>query len=96
MIQTGLIHVVQLQCNDWEEQPSDHQASGSPTLKTPSVFDFGCACYLANLYNAKALVLLVEDSLIAVYFHYSSNGKVKRIYGFADTDLMKILRHCST
>lgn len=41
--------------------------------KTPSVFDFGCVCHLANLCavaGVKALVLPIEDLLIEVFFSF--------------------------
>lgn len=41
--------------------------------KTPSVFDFGCVCHLANLCavaGVKALALPIEDLLIEVFFSF--------------------------
>ena len=41
--------------------------------KTPSVFDFGCVCHLANacaIAGVKALALPVKDLLVDVYFHF--------------------------
>lgn len=71
--------------------------------KTPSVFDFGCVCHLANLCaiaGVKALALPIEDLLIEVFFHFhhSSNRKekYKEILEFTDTEPIKILKHCST
>lgn len=71
--------------------------------KTPSVFDFGCVCHLANLCTVagvKALALPIEDLLIEVFFHFhhSSNRKekYKEFLEFTDTEPIKILKHCST
>ena len=71
--------------------------------KTPSVFDIGCVCHLANLCaiaGVKAFTLLVEDLLVEVYFHFhhSSNRKerYKEFLDFTAREPVKILKHCST
>ena len=54
--------------------------------KTPSVFDFGCVCQLANpcaIAGVKALALPVKDLLVDVYFHfYHSSNRKERIGNF--------------
>ena len=60
--------------------------------KTPSVFDFGCVCHLANLCAVDGVKALA-DLLFEVYFHFhhSSNRKerYKEFLDFTDTEPMK-------
>ena len=95
MIQTGLIHVGQLQCNNWEEQLSYHQNEGENSL---FVWLWMCMLPSQPIYCIRRgspcppCWRLVYGRRLQLQF----KRKGKRIYGFADTHLMEIIRHCSS